>query len=334
MTRVPTTDPGAPGTPPPRDRAPASGPGRLTAAAGLLRLVHPFPSLLDATATFALALLAGGTPLTAASLGASMLLLQFAIGATNDLADASLDAVARPGKPIPSGAVSRRVAVGVATTAAVAGLGLAGLHGTVTFAIAALGLGVGLVYDLVLKPTPLSWLPYAVGIPLVPAFAWAGAAGSIPPAVVLLALLAIPAGAGIAVANALADLDGDRDAGARTIATVLGHARAWGLATALLAGTWAAAVVALVALGALPGGDPPAGSAAGPGGAPSAGDPAAWGGLVAVIAAAVLIAAGAWLGRGQEPSRRRVGWGIEAVGVVVLGCGWVAVTQAAGLLGP
>jgi 4-hydroxybenzoate polyprenyltransferase len=281
-------------------------------------------------ATGALAALAGGAPATAVALALSMLGIQFAIGTTNDLADADRDAVTRPGKPIPSGAVGRRSALGVAVAAAALGLALAAPRGPATLAIAAAGLGVGLAYDLVLKPTPLSWLPYAIGIPLVPLFAWTGAAEGVPPAVFALACLAVPAGAGIAVANALADLDDDREAGTRTVATVLGPERAWRVATALLFGTYMAAVVALAALGA--------GSGDGPAVAVRSGEGAIAGGIVtatgwaAIGAAGVLLAIGARMGRGPAPSRRRAGWGIEAVGVVVLGCGWVAVLQAAGRL--
>jgi 4-hydroxybenzoate polyprenyltransferase len=255
-----------------------------------------------------------------------MLGIQFAIGAVNDLADAPRDALARPTKPIPSGAVSVGRARLVALAAATTGLGLAAVHGPTTLVIAALGLGLGLAYDLVLKPTPLSWLPFALGIPLVPLFAWAGAAGTVPAPVLVLALLAVPAGAGVAVANALADVDDDRAAGTRTVATALGPARAWWAATALLAGAWGAAVVALTMLGGGMGILRAAGSGA-PG--PGAGtDPLAVVGWVAIVASALLIAVGAALGRGPAAARRRAGWGVEAIGVVILGCGWVAVLEA------
>jgi 4-hydroxybenzoate polyprenyltransferase len=259
-----------------------------------------------------------------------MLGIQFAIGTTNDLADADRDAVTRPGKPIPSGAVSRQAAVGVAVAVAALGLALAATRGPTTLAVAAAGLGVGLAYDLALKPTPLSWLPYAVGIPLVPLFAWTGAAGGVPAAVLALACLAVPAGAGIAVANALADLDGDRETGARTVATVLGPERAWRIATALLFGSYVAAVVALTALGAGPGAAPAA--VVRPGEGAMMGGAVTVAGWAAIAAAGALLALGAWMSRGPAPWRRRAGWGIEAVGVVVLGCGWVAVLQSVGRL--
>jgi 4-hydroxybenzoate polyprenyltransferase len=158
----------------------------------------------------------------------------------------------------------------------------------------------------------------------VPLFAWTGATGSVPPAVLGLSLLAVPAGAGVAVANALADLDDDTRAGTRTVATALGAERAWRAAAVLLGGTYLAAVAVLVAIGAGPGG-----TEAGGGGADDLAMAVGW---AAVAAAAVLLALGGWMGRGPATSRRREGWGVQAAGVVLLGCGWVAVMLGAGRL--
>lgn len=254
-----------------------------------------------------------------------MLAIQFAIGALNDAVDAPRDAAHRPGKPVAAGRVAVRTAIGIAVGGAAVGLALAATRGIPTLAIAGAGLATGLVYDLRLKATPLSWLPFAIGIPLIPVFAWVGAAGSVPPAVAVLALLAVPAGAGLAVANALADIPADVAAGTRTVATRLGPSRAWLLATALLGGTWVAAVVTLLASGAGPlGGTDP--TAAYPG---SAGAGPAW---AAVTAAAILLVAGAALGRGPGAGRRRAGWGIEASALAALACGWIAALLAAGRL--
>ena len=60
---------------------------------GLIRLVHPFPILLDGVATGAVAILAGGDYWIAVRLGLAMLALQASIGALNDLLDAPLDGV-------------------------------------------------------------------------------------------------------------------------------------------------------------------------------------------------------------------------------------------------
>ena len=298
-------------------------------AQALVRLVHPFPSALDAVSTAALALLAGGPPSVALVLGASMLAIQFAIGALNDAVDAPRDAVLRPGKPVAAGWVSGRTALAVVIVGSVLGLALAATRGNAALAVAVTGLATGILYDLRLKATALSWLPFAIGIPLLPIFAWIGTTGSVPPAIAALALLAVPAGAGLAVANALADIPADDAAGTRTVATRLGPSGAWLLATALLAGTYVAAIAALVAVGVATGTGPASAAA---GGHLAGGDAARSVAWVVIAAAAVLLVAGAVLGRGPQARRRRLGWGSEALGLAALACGWIAALLAAGVL--
>jgi 4-hydroxybenzoate polyprenyltransferase len=86
---------------------------------------------------------------------ASSVALYWAGMALNDYADATVDAVERPQRPIPSGRVARRTAFATACGLTAAGLGLAALTG----GRRALGVAVpltGLVwaYDLGLKSTP------------------------------------------------------------------------------------------------------------------------------------------------------------------------------------
>src|SRR5665647_3557622 len=133
---------------------------------GPFRLVHPFPSALDAAVTFALALVAGATAGRAALLGVAMLTIQFSIGAFNDVLDAPADAVAGRSKPLVDGRIPARVALRVAGVAGTVGLVLAALAGPAAALVALTGYGIGLAYDLRLKASPWSWLPYAMGIPL------------------------------------------------------------------------------------------------------------------------------------------------------------------------
>ncbi|WBO68696.1 SCO3242 family prenyltransferase [Streptomyces camelliae] len=102
------------------------------------------------------AVASGGTPRprTVATM-ASSVALYWAGMALNDYADAAVDAVERPERPIPSGRVPRRTALAAACGLTAAGLGLAALAG----GRRALGVAVplaGLVwaYDLGLKSTP------------------------------------------------------------------------------------------------------------------------------------------------------------------------------------
>ena len=144
------------------------------------RLVHPFPSILDGLVVGLVALVGGGQPGTAAVLGLSMMLLQFAIGTLNDIVDAPRDAGRNPPKPIAAGHVGVRAAKGVAVLSAVGGLVLASVGGPALVLLAVVVLAIGGWYDLRAKGTTLSWLPLALGIPLLPVYGWYGATGGLP----------------------------------------------------------------------------------------------------------------------------------------------------------
>ena len=125
---------------------------------------------------------------------------QYAAGALNDAVDAPADAAAGRGKPIQAGAISRRAVTVLAVAAGVASLGFGLALGPATFALAVAGLACAWGYDLWLKGTAASALPFAVAVPLVPLFGY-GAAGRFPPVL----WWAWPTGALLAVAVNLAD---------------------------------------------------------------------------------------------------------------------------------
>ncbi|MFM2106503.1 MAG: hypothetical protein RL338_1535, partial [Chloroflexota bacterium] len=185
----------------------ASGPAAGRQLLSRLRVAHPFPSTLNGLVAGAVAAGLGAPIPDAARLGLAMALIQGAIGAVNDLVDAPADAVAKPWKPIPAGLLRPRTVLRLAAGLAVAGIGLAAPSGPVVVAIAAGGLATGLLYDARFKGTPASWIPFAVGIPLMPLYGALGAVATgaiVPPSIGALCLLAIPAGAGLAIANAAA----------------------------------------------------------------------------------------------------------------------------------
>jgi 4-hydroxybenzoate polyprenyltransferase len=184
----------------------------------------------------AFALIAASSADVVMRLGLGMLCLQFAIGVANDLADASTDALVKPNKPIPAGLVSRGHATGVFAVAATLGLAISATVGPVTFALGVVGLADGLLYDLRLKGTAFGWAPFAVGVGLLPVYAWSGASGAMPVVVPWVVSLAAAAGCALALANAFSDLDDDRRSGVASIATVLGPGRTLGLNAAILAG--------------------------------------------------------------------------------------------------
>jgi 4-hydroxybenzoate polyprenyltransferase len=271
---------------------------------GLIRLGHPFPSVLDGAVTALLALLAGAGLVRVSLLSGSMIALQVSIGALNDLVDAERDRGRKAGKPIPADLVGRRAAQAVIVAGLGLGLGLSATVGPMPLVIAVVGTASGYVYDLRLKATPWAWLPFAVGIPLLPVFAWVGATGRVPPAFGILIPIAVLAGAGLALVNGLVDVERDRAAGLTTPAIHLGPIRAWRLAAVVLAAVATGTVGSLWLAGAAPLS------------------------VLPVLGGVALLVLGTAAVRAVEPGRRERGWEAVAVGLGFLATGW-----AIGLLG-
>lgn len=285
---------------------------RLTHASRLAhatRVVHPFPSLLDGAVVALVGLVAGGSVGAAVAIGGSMTLLQFAIGALNDIVDAPFDAGHKPGKPIPEGVVSSRVTRVVAAGAAISGLGLALAGGGGLVLVALVVLAIGAWYDLQAKGTTLSWLPLALGIPLLPVYGWYGATGTLPGVFLVLVPAAANAGTALAIANSMVDAERDEAAGRVSIAMALGPLRAGTVVLAL----HAVVVVLAVATAAL------------------VGAPAGW--MAAVVLVAVAPLGGAIVGfvaAVRDGSvLRELAWEIQAVGTGLLAVAWLAALSAA-----
>jgi 4-hydroxybenzoate polyprenyltransferase len=129
---------------------------RLKPYLQLVRLPNVFTAAADSLAGW---LLVRGTfegpvrwlPLVAASMAI------YAAGiALNDLFDYTIDLAERPGRPLPSGRVSRRFAAGLGGGLLVLGLGLAGLSGSaISLIVAALLVGCVVAYDAGAKRTAL-----------------------------------------------------------------------------------------------------------------------------------------------------------------------------------
>ena len=181
----------------------------------------------------AVAVAAGADPARALGLGVSMTALQASIGALNDIHDAPDDAGHKPGKPIPAGLVSVPAAWAVVVTGAALGIVLGTLADVRVGVLAVVVLLIGYGYDLVAKGTAWSWLPFALGIPLLPVYGWLGATGVLPSFFIALVPMTMLAGAALAIANARADLERDVAAGTVSVATRLGLEGSWRLHAAL-----------------------------------------------------------------------------------------------------
>ena len=134
-----------------------------------------------------------------------MTLLQLGIGTVNDLVDAPSDAGRKAGKPIPAGlvvAAAARAARRRRCSSAGAAPRRVGQPRD-RRALPLVVIAIGLAYDLRLKGTAWSWLPFAVGIPILPVFGWLGAAGT-PSRGVRRRWCPLPslAGAALAIGNA------------------------------------------------------------------------------------------------------------------------------------
>lgn len=190
----------------------------------LVRLAHPLPTLLNALVAAALTTTAGGSTAQAALAAITMLGIHTSIGAMNDLLDQSSDQ-GRTEKPLVGGNASPREARVMVVVAATAGLAAASALSTTSLAIAAAGATLGYLYNAGIKRTPVSFLPFALGVALIPAFSWSAAGAQLPTAIATLCLIALPGGSALALQNALADRELDKSVGAKGAVVRLGRQR-------------------------------------------------------------------------------------------------------------
>ena len=194
----------------------------------LLRLAHPLPTLLNAVAAAALATVAGAGPSAAGLVALTMLGVHTCIGASNDYLDRHRDR-GRPEKPIASGALPPSAGLLLSAVGITVGLVAAAQVSTLTFALAVTGALVGETYNVWLKHTALSWLPFALGVSIIPAFAWSTVSSVLPTPILTLSLISLPGGAALALQNSLADRALDLQSGMRSAAVRLGERTAFGL---------------------------------------------------------------------------------------------------------
>ncbi len=161
-----------------------------------LALLVRAPAALSVPGDVIAGAVAAGRPLGARTFGVigSSVCLYWAGMALNDYADAAVDGVERPDRPVPSGRVPRRTALAVAGGLTAAGLGLAAVAGGRRSVCAALPLaGLVWAYDLKLKSTAAGGFAMA-GARMLDVLAGAVVPGSgAQPAGVALRRAAVPA---------------------------------------------------------------------------------------------------------------------------------------------
>jgi len=201
------------------------------------------------TAFFTATAIAADVGWRAALLAAAVLVGQASIGWANDYVDAPLDlAAGRRDKPIPNGEV-RRSAVGLAAMSAfVADVPLSLALGWRAGAAHVVAVGSAWHYDLWLKKTPASAVPFALSFGLVPVIVAAMLPGSPLPQA---SIVAAAAACGIAAhfSNTLPDVEADALTDVRGLPQRLGPAVSTVVAAAFVA---IASVLLVVATDAAP----------------------------------------------------------------------------------
>ena len=240
---------------------------------------HPLPSLAVTLLAAGLAALVGLPFGRGVLMTAAVFTGQLSIGWSNDYLDAERDrAVHRRDKPVAAGAVTPRLTGIAALVALILTITLSAALGWPGGAVALVTVLCGWLYNLGLKATALSWLPYAVAFGILPAIATQSASPPRWPA-----LWAVTAGALLGVvahlANVLPDLSEDAATGIRGLPHRLGPHR-----TALAGAGTLLAVSAVILFG--PGGHP---------------GPLRWAGFAVAVVIAGFAATGAY----RDPSSRR-----------------------------
>lgn len=192
-------------------------------AKGLLLASHPGPVVAVTVIVTAASAAAGREPAGLALVALTVGVGQLSVGWSNDARDAGRDMSAgRQDKPTVAGDVSARLLWRLAVIALLAAVVLsypcAGPVGGTAHVVA---LASAWWYNLALKTTVLSPLPYAVSFGMIPTFVTTGLTPPAAPATWITVTCALM-GVGAHFANALPDIDGDRAVAAGGVAAAIG----------------------------------------------------------------------------------------------------------------
>lgn len=181
----------------------------------LLGACHPGPTVAVTLLTGGLAVAAGQDPTGCALAVVAVLAGQLSVGWSNDAIDAARDtAVGRSTKPVVGGAVSARTVRTAALVAVALCVPLSLAYGLLAGAVHLVGVAAAWTYNVRLKSTVLSWLPYAIGFASLPAFVTLGLPGQPWPAWWAVTAAAL-VGVGAHLGNVLPDIGADLATGVR-----------------------------------------------------------------------------------------------------------------------
>lgn len=198
-------------------------------APGVFLLGHPVPVLFYIIAVTIFTLLeARAHPIwgTIVLVIAAHAAMQISIAMLNDYCDRRLDAESKPDRPVPQGAISPYAAlIGSLVMIAVMLVLLLPLP-PLALLISLAYLALGQAYNLGLKSTPFSGGVFALAMPLIPLYAFAGV-GRPPPFLFWLVPVGFFLGVVLNLAKSLPDVEKDTAHGKRTLAVVLGVKRSF-----------------------------------------------------------------------------------------------------------
>ena len=205
-------------------------------ALGFYLLSHPVPVMFHILAVTVFTLLAAW-PHFAWSIIALVIAahaaMQIPIAMLNDYCDRRLDAASKPGKPIPRGLIHAREAL-------ISGFVMIAIMLILLIQLPLLALLVSLcylvlgqAYNLGLKSTPFSGIVFALAMPLIPLYAFAGI-GRVPYVLFWLIPTGFLLGIALNLANSLPDIEQDAANGAKTLAVVLGVKRSFAVCQSMI----------------------------------------------------------------------------------------------------
>jgi len=265
----------------------------LKTPGALARSCHPGPTLAVTVLAGLLALAFDASLMVGAVVVVAVLTGQLVIGWSNDLIDAERDrADGRADKPLAGERVIRRAVIG-----ALVGAGLLTVATSLWLGLApglihlVLLVGSGVAYNVGVKASLWSFVPYALAFGALPAVVWLAATPTTGGPPVWILIVGALLGVGAHLLNVLPDLADDERHGIRGLPHRLGQRRTQLLAPALLAlGTF---IVVIAPAGPIP----------------------SWGWGVVVVALALAIVAGR--GVGKTPFRAAIVLALLSAGSLV-----------------
>jgi 4-hydroxybenzoate polyprenyltransferase len=266
----------------------------MNRAVGLVQACHPVPTAGVTVLTAVLAAAVGHSIESGALVVAAVFAGQLSIGWSNDAIDAERDARSvRSDKPVATGAIPRATVAMASVAALLVTTGLSLATGLVAGAVHLLFVACGWAYNLGLKRTVFSFVPYAIGFAALPSYVVLALPGgaSVP---WWLATAGGLLGVGAHLVDVLPDVDADLATGIRGWPHRLGRRRAAIAAAVTLGG---ASVLLTLA----------------PPGRPSG---AALAGLAAATTASTLVAWAAWR---RPAAGRALMIGVISVALVDIG---------------